>query len=86
MVAFDDLYYLIVLNSIKVHKIVGSHGQVLCFAGLKPVQLEPEPGELWVRVIPEADDELSDVAAVARRRDVVPSRTTAAAVMATCAA
>jgi hypothetical protein len=30
------------------------------------VQLEPEQGEPWVRVIPEADDELFDVEAIAR--------------------
>jgi hypothetical protein len=50
------------------------------------VQLELEQGELWVRVIPDADDEMSSVEAVARRLDVVPSRNTAAAVMAACVA
>ena len=30
------------------------------------MQLEPEQGEPWVRVIPEADDELFDVEAIAR--------------------
>jgi hypothetical protein len=86
MVTWEKFYYSLVWNRINYHKDDGPHGVVLCFAGLKPVQLEPEQGELWVRVIPDADDELSDVEAVARRLDVVPSRTTAAAVMAACAA
>jgi hypothetical protein len=86
MVIFEKLYYLCVCHGINFHKLDGRHGLVLCFAGLKSVQLEPEQGELWVRVIPDADDELTDVEAVARRLDVVPSQTTATAVMAACAA
>jgi hypothetical protein len=86
MVTFENVYYSVVRMPINGHKIAGPHGLVLCFAGLNLVQLEPEQGELWVRVILEADDELFDVEAVAHRLDVVPSRTTAAAVKVACAA
>jgi hypothetical protein len=86
MVTWKKVYYSYILDSVTFYKNDGPHGLVLCFAGLKPVQLEPEQRELWVRAIPDADDELSDVEAVARRLDVVPSRTTAAAVLAACAA